>query len=323
MSRGLLPLVPVYAAAVGAKNLAYNHAWVRPQRLHAPVVSIGNLSVGGSGKTPLTIRLAELLRERDIAVDVLSRGYGRQSAQVARVDPHGPWQQFGDEPLLIAQRTGVPVYVGASRYSAGQLAESQSPATQLHLLDDGFQHRRLARVVDIVVLHRSDFAERLLPAGRLREPFSSLRRADIFVLREGDAEFEPDLRARGLHQPIWWMSRQLQLPGITSAVAFCAIARPDEFLAGVAGTRILASRTARDHHVWTDRDISDLIGLQRQHNAAVFLTTEKDLVRLAPAQRRTLAQAAPLHAVRLDVRLDDEPACIEQLLRLAAPAHQR
>jgi len=323
MSRGLLPLVPVYAAAVGAKNLAYNHAWVRPQRLHAPVVSIGNLSVGGSGKTPLTIRLAELLRERDIAVDVLSRGYGRQSAQVARVDPHGPWQQFGDEPLLIAQRTGVPVYVGASRYSAGQLAESQSPATQLHLLDDGFQHRRLARMVDIVVLHRSDFAERLLPAGRLREPFSSLRRADIFVLREGDAEFEPDLRARGLHQPIWWMSRQLQLPGITSAVAFCAIARPDEFLAGVAGTRILASRTARDHHVWTDLDISDLIGLQRRHNAAVFLTTEKDLVRLAPAQRRTLAQAAPLHAVRLDVRLDDEPACIEQLLRLAAPAHQR
>jgi len=323
MSRGLLPLVPVYAAAVGAKNLAYNHAWVRPQRLHAPVVSIGNLSVGGSGKTPLTIRLAELLRERDIAVDVLSRGYGRQSAQVARVDPHGPWQQFGDEPLLIAQRTGVPVYVGASRYSAGQLAESQSPATQLHLLDDGFQHRRLARMVDIVVLHRSDFAERLLPAGRLREPFSSLWRADIFVLREGDAEFEPDLRARGLHQPIWWMSRQLQLPGITSAVAFCAIARPDEFLAGVAGTRILASRTARDHHVWTDLDISDLIGLQRRHNAAVFLTTEKDLVRLAPAQRRTLAQAAPLHAVRLDVRLDDEPACIEQLLRLAAPAHQR
>ena len=323
MSRGLLPLVPVYAAAVGAKNLAYNHAWVRPQRLHAPVVSIGNLSVGGSGKTPLTIRLAELLRERDIAVDVLSRGYGRQSAQVARVDPHGPWQQFGDEPLLIAQRTGVPVYVGASRYSAGQLAESQSPATQLHLLDDGFQHRRLARVVDIVVLHRSDFAERLLPAGRLREPFSSLWRADIFVLREGDAEFEPDLRARGLHQPIWWMSRQLQLPGITSAVAFCAIARPDEFLAGVAGTRILASRTARDHHVWTDLDISDLIGLQRRHNAAVFLTTEKDLVRLAPAQRRTLAQAAPLHAVRLDVRLDDEPACIEQLLRLATATHQR
>ncbi|HKO11287.1 MAG TPA: tetraacyldisaccharide 4'-kinase [Acidobacteriaceae bacterium] len=323
MSRDLLPLVPVYAAAVGAKNLAYNHAWVRPQRLQAPVVSIGNLSVGGSGKTPLTIRLAELLRERGIAVDVLSRGYGRQSAQVARVDPHGPWQQFGDEPLLIAQRTGVPVYVGASRYSAGQLAESRSPATQLHLLDDGFQHRRLARMVDIVVLHRSDFAERLLPAGRLREPFSSLRRADIFVLREGDAEFEPDLRARGLHQPIWWMNRRLQLPGITSAVAFCAIARPDEFLAGLVGAQILASRTARDHHVWTDRDIADLLTLQRQHNAAVFLTTEKDLVRLAPAQRRTLAQAAPLHAVRLDVRLDDEAACIEQLLRLAAPAHQR
>lgn len=321
MRRALLPLVPLYAAAVAAKNRAYTSGWIRSQHLRAPVVSIGNVSVGGSGKTPLTIRLAELLRERGLAVDVLSRGYGRQSTQVARVDPTGSWQQFGDEPLLIAQSAAVPVYVGASRYAAGLLAESQSPVPGIHLLDDGFQHRRLARAVDIVVLHRSDFAETLLPAGRLREPFSSLKRADILVLRDEDNDLEPDLRARGLHQPIWWMTRRLHVPALNNAVAFCAIARPREFLAGLAAVPVLASRIARDHHPWSDADIADLLDLQRQHHAAAFLTTEKDFVRLAPEHRCNLEKAAPVHAVRLEVRLDEEPACIDQLLRLAA-AHR-
>jgi tetraacyldisaccharide 4'-kinase len=323
VSRALLPLVPLYAAAVAAKNRAYTSGWIKPQHLRAPVVSIGNLSVGGSGKTPLTIRLAELLRERGIAVDVLSRGYGRESTQVAHVDAAGSWQQFGDEPLLIAQRTGVPVYVGGSRYAAGVLAESQAPIPLLHLLDDGFQHRRLARAVDIVVLHRSDFAQRLLPAGRLREPFSSLRRADILVLRADDTDVEPELRARGLHQPIWWMTRLIPTPSVKSAIAFCAIARPDEFLAGLAGIPVLASRTARDHYAWTDADVALLVDLQRKHSAAAFVTTEKDLVRLAAEHRQKLEQVAPLHAVRLDVRLEDESACTDQLLRLGRAAHRQ
>ena len=323
MRRALLPLVPLYAAAVATKNSAYAAGWIRARHLRAPVISIGNLSVGGSGKTPLTIRVAQLIRERGLAVDVLSRGYGRQSTQVARVDPGGSWQQFGDEPLLIAQRAEIPVYVGASRYAAGVLAESQSPAPGLHLLDDGFQHRRLARVVDIVVVHRSDFAQTLLPAGRLREPFSSLKRADILVLRRDDNDLEPDLRARGLHQPIWWMARHLQIPAVSNAIAFCAIARPDEFLAGLAAVPVLASHTGRDHQPWSDADVTGLLKLQRQHNAAAFLTTEKDMVRLAPEQRSRLEHAAPLHAVRLDARLDDEPACIDQLLRLAGVTHRQ
>ena len=323
MRRALLPLVPLYAAAVATKNSAYAAGWIRARHLRAPVISIGNLSVGGSGKTPLTIRLAQLLCERGLAVDVLSRGYGRQSAQVARVDPAGSWQQFGDEPLLIAQRAAVPVYVGASRYAAGVLAESQSPAPQLHLLDDGFQHRSLARAVDIVVLHRSDFAQTLLPAGRLREPFSSLKRADILALRADDNELELDVRACGLHQPIWRVRRHLHIPAVTNAIAFCAIARPHEFLAGLAAVPVLASHTARDHHPWSDADVTELLKLQRQHNAATFLTTEKDLVRLAPEQRSKLEHAAPLHVVPLNARLDDEPACIDQLLRLVAAAHRQ
>ncbi|HKR26686.1 MAG TPA: tetraacyldisaccharide 4'-kinase [Acidobacteriaceae bacterium] len=322
MRRTLLPLVPLYALAVAGKNRAYDRGWFRQQRLRAPVVSIGNLSVGGSGKTPLTIRLAELLSDRGVVVDVLSRGYGRRSHQVQRVEVAGSWQDYGDEPLLVAQQAEVPVYVGASRYAAAMLAESGSPAPQLHLLDDGFQHRQLARDLDIVVLHRSDFTEGMLPAGRLREPFSSLRRADVLVLREEDRDLESQLRLRGFRQPIWWMIRRLDVPTVTSAIAFCGIARPTEFLNGLTGISIPASRTQRDHYVWTDRDIADLVELQRRHSAASFVTTEKDLVRLSPAQRQRLEGAAPLRAVRLRVQLRDEPATIDHLMELL-PAGSR
>ena len=121
----LAPLSAIYGAAVATKNLAYENRWLTA-KLCWPVVSIGNLSVGGSGKTPLTIRLAELLTAEGIAVDVLSRGYGRTSPLTERVDPSGDAERFGDEPLLIARRTGVPVFVGASRYQAGLLAEAAS-----------------------------------------------------------------------------------------------------------------------------------------------------------------------------------------------------
>lgn len=323
MRRVLLPLVPLYAAAVAGKNQAYDRGWFRQQRLRAPVVSIGNLSVGGSGKTPLTIRLAELLRDRGIAVDVLSRGYGRHSHRVLRVDPAGPWQNYGDEPLLVAQQAHVPVYVAASRYAAGLLAESGSPTSQLHLLDDGFQHRQLARDLDIVVLHRSDFTPTLLPAGRLREPFSSLQRADLLVLRDEDHDLESQIRSRGFRQPIWWMIRRLEIPKLTSAVAFCGIARPAEFLAGLTGVSILASRVAHDHHVWTDQDVAQLVDLQHRHSAAAFVTTEKDLVRLSPDQRQRLEGAAPLHIVRLQVQLRDEAATIDHLMELLASGSRR
>jgi tetraacyldisaccharide 4'-kinase len=318
LTSALAALTPLYAAAVAAKNRAYDRGWTTPKRLHWPVVSIGNLSVGGSGKTPLTIRLAELLRERGTAVDVLSRGYGRRSSGAERVDPRGTAEQFGDEPLEIARATGVPVFVGPSRHAAGVLAEGMAAGTGLHLLDDGFQHRQLARDVDIVVLHRSDFSERLLPAGRLREGFSSLKRAQILVLRGEDGDLESLVRGRDLSQPIWSMERRLEVPVLHRVVAFCAIARPEEFFSGLraSGAQIVAMRAWHDHHRFTETDIAELTELRRQHDAEAFLTTEKDRARLAPGALRMLESAAPLHTVRLIVRLRQEAAAIEQLCAL-------
>ena len=320
MRRALLPLVPLYAAAVGAKNLAYAQGWMRQRWLKGPVISIGNLSVGGSGKTPLTIHLAQLLTKQRIEVDVLSRGYGRSSNRVRRVDPEGSADDFGDEPLLIARAAGVPVYVGASRFAAGQLAESESPAPRVHLLDDGLQHRRLGRAADIIVLHRSDFSESLLPAGRLREPLSSIARAEIVVLREEDSDLLRRVRALGYRSTVWCVTRSLAVPAVRRVVAFCAIARPEEFFSGLraAGVALLATRFWRDHHRLTVADVASLIELQRQHQAEAFLTTEKDLIRLSPDQRRVLESVAPLHAVPLTVRSYEDVGIVAEIRAILA-----
>ncbi len=158
----LLPLVPLYAAGLELRELRLSRGWESIRRLVHPVISIGNLSTGGSGKTPLTIALARLLSARGFQVDVLSRGYGRQSREPMRVKPDGTAEEFGDEPLLIAREAGVPVYVAAERYAAGFLAESNaSSATgspRIHILDDGFQHRQLHRDIDILLVNREDWA---------------------------------------------------------------------------------------------------------------------------------------------------------------------
>ena len=118
----LAPFTPLYAAAAALRNLSLGAGWEPVRRLRFPVVSIGNLSTGGAGKTPLTIALGKALTQRGLHVDVLSRGYGRKSRKPARVDPAGTAENFGDEPVLIARKTGVPVYVASQRYQAGLLA---------------------------------------------------------------------------------------------------------------------------------------------------------------------------------------------------------
>lgn len=313
--RLLLPLVPIYAAGLAIKNRRYHGHESPAHRLKWPVISIGNLSVGGAGKTPVVIRLIELLREDGIAADVLTRGYKRGSQQTGRVSPEGDADRYGDEPLLIARQTGAHVYVGPSRYDAGLMAERESSSPRIHILDDGFQHRQLARSLDIVVLHASDFREFLLPAGRLREPLSALRRAHLLVIRAEDCHLATELRRRHLNQPLWIMHRDLIPPACTSAIAFCGIARPREFFDALTTSGItLAARAAfPDHHAWSDADLTHLLTLHREHAAQAFVTTEKDAVRFTREQRARLQAAAPLLTAPLRVRFEDEPSIRAQL----------
>jgi tetraacyldisaccharide 4'-kinase len=311
----LAPFELVYGSLVRARNARFDR---RPgERLGWPVVSIGNLSVGGAGKTPLVICLARLLEREGFHVDVLSRGYGRSGHTVERVDGTGSVQRYGDEPLLIARSTGVPVYVGASRYEAGLLAESEFEGQGVHLLDDGFQHRQLGRDLDIVVVHRSDLKGRLLPAGRLREPLSSLSRADVVVLRQEDAELESAFRAYVRADCCFWrVRRRLALPGpVRRAVTFCGIARPDEFfqaLAG-AGVEVVERVRFRDHHRYTAADIERLAEIGRRLGCDAFVMTAKDEVKLDAAMRSRLNAVAPLYTAALTVEMEDQEAVLGRM----------
>jgi tetraacyldisaccharide 4'-kinase len=302
------PLSPLFGLGVRARNALYDRGIARAHKLHGPVVSIGNLSVGGSGKTPFVLLLGELLKTKGLKFDILSRGYGRQTRGVALVDPAGSTRDFGDEPLLMARRLGVPVVVGEERYQAGLLAERKFGA-QFHLLDDGFQHRSLARDFDIVLVTPEDIRDRLLPAGRLREPLNSLRRADAIVLTGGASQ-----EAFPLDGKLVWRARRGITPTNVPArpVVFCGIARPKNFVLQLrtAGIEPAAEAFYHDHHAYNEQDIRDLLSLRQRSEADGFVTTEKDAVNLAGY----LSALEPLAVVPVKMELVDAANAVDTML---------
>jgi tetraacyldisaccharide 4'-kinase len=315
----LLPLVPAYRLALALRELRLGTKLEPVRRLRWPVVSIGNLSTGGSGKTPFTIALTKKLESRGLRVDVLSRGYGRDSQHAARVDPDGTAEEFGDEPLLIARETGAPVYVAGQRYEAGLLAESERSADfrfGLHLLDDGFQHRQLYRDADILLLDRRDWEDGLLPAGNLREPLRAIRRAGMIAIPADEPELETELKAWGWEGPIWRLHRKMKVPSINGpVVAFCGIARPEPFFAGLEanGLQVAARIAFPDHHRYTSADLKHLINTSRKSGAAALITTEKDKVRLGKLYS-AFPESLPLKTAGLRVEIEREDEAIEWLV---------
>jgi tetraacyldisaccharide 4'-kinase len=316
----LLPLVPAYRLALALRELRLGTRLEPVRRLRWPVVSIGSLSAGGAGKTPLTIALAKALAGRGLHVDVLSRGYGRRGRQPARVDPSGNAEEFGDEPLLIARKTGVPVYVAAQRYQAGLLAEADADSGGLpavHLLDDGFQHRQLHRDVNILLLDGRDGRNSLLPAGNLREPLKAARRATIIAIpaQDGAPELEAALRAWGFAGPVWRLRRTMDAPAVDGPVAaFCGIARPEQFFAGLEaeGLHIAVRLAYPDHHRYTAHDLDRLGANARDAGAAALITTEKDQVRLGTLSA-ALPKSLPLMTAGLRIEIEDEDKAVEWL----------
>jgi tetraacyldisaccharide 4'-kinase len=299
------PLSAIFGAGVALRNALYDRRVFKVRKLSRPVVSIGNLSVGGAGKTPFVIALGQLLKNRGIEFDVLSRGYGRRTADVVVVDSQGSAVEFGDEPLLIAQKLQVPVIVGTKRYQAGLLAEEKfSP--QLHLLDDGFQHRRLHRDFDIVIVRDEDLRDTLLPAGRLREPLSSWQRADAIVTFD---------RSAFPAKPVWTGRRQITVPATGGKmIAFCGIARPRQFFDHLqeAGVKLAETVAFPDHYRLGESDTSRLLRLKSISGADGFITTEKDTINLGAGTLQDRLQ--PLHVARLDIVLTDPEAVLSALL---------
>jgi tetraacyldisaccharide 4'-kinase len=333
------PLSAIFAVGVALRNGLYDRGVFKTRKLSRPVVSVGNISVGGSGKTPFVIAFGQLLKARGIAFDVLSRGYGRRSAETSVVDPKGTPEQFGDEPLLIARKLDAPVIVGADRHRAGLLAE-QKYASKLHLLDDGFQHRRLHRDFDIVMAPASDLEDTLLPVGRLREPLFSLRRADVVVSDRGESappETVPFVRGRGTDsrdavekamegekQPartslrvlpveIWRMKRNVYLDETSrKPLAFCGIARPQQFFAHLQelGIELAGMVSFSDHHRYNENDLARLLRAKSRAGADGFITTEKDAINLGMLADRL----QPLKVAQLRLTLEDPEQALSTLL---------
>ncbi len=299
-----LPEFP-YRLSVGGRNLLYDRGLVKQKRLPCPVVSVGNITTGGTGKTPLVILLSRLLRQDGYRPAVLSRGYGGREDRLTVVTDGRTLRtgldKVGDEARLIAQRTeGIPVITGACRFDAGLLA-IRSFGVNVIVLDDGFQHRALHRDCDIVLLdrHRPFGNGHLLPAGCLREPTSSLRRADVLIIQGGRSADTAQLPRfsewsnsrpllRSCHRPtaLWAADRRVSYPldylRGKKVYGFAGIGNPGSFrrtLELLEGVTVGFSAFP-DHYVYEAPDVKEIRERARQSKAEMIVTTEKDFVRL-------------------------------------------
>lgn len=316
----MAPILGQLAAALARARR--RHFTGRPDlrhRLDRPVVSVGNLSVGGRGKTPFVQALAASLRDDGWRPSILSRGYGRSDLADGVVivsdgcRMRADLARAGDEPLMLARSLpGVAVLVCPDRHLAGRVAEAHLGCT-VHLLDDGFQHMRLERTVDLVLVDPEDLAARgVLPFGRLREPLDALRAADA-VLWTG-AE-EPDPLALGVPDVFRVIRRAGPLragipgdeppPAGTRVIAVAGIARPSAFVEslGADGLDVAATLTFGDHHRYTTGDLDRIRRTVLASGASGVVTTEKDWMRLLP--HRPLGFAVAWRGVTVGVEPRD------------------
>jgi len=356
--RLLFPLIPLYRLALAFRELRLLVGLEPVRRLRFPVVSIGNLSTGGAGKTPLTIALAKALKRRGLRVDVLSRGYGRQSLLAARVQPGGSAEEFGDEPLLIAREAKIPVYVAPRRYEAGLLAEadaeasgselqpassspgaspaaesasdgspsaaSQAPAPpplrHVHLLDDGFQHRQLDRDVEILLLSQQDWQDCLLPAGNLREPRAAIRRASVVALPADQPELEAALCAWGWQGPVWRLRRKMEIPLVNSPVAaFCGIARPEQFFSGLEATGLeIALQLAFPDHFTYTREVLEELLAEAREKECAAIVTTGKDLVRLGKLASIFPDSLPLVTASLSIEIENESAALDWLVNRIA-----
>ena len=265
--------------------------------LDRPVISVGNLSVGGSGKTPIVAALARMLLDMGQRPAILSRGYARRHATdgvVVVSDGNrvlAPVENSGDEPQMLARALpGVPVLVCADRHLAGRLAEKQFDATVM-LLDDGFQHFALGRNVDVLVMPASDLDDAVLPSGRLREPLDAASSADC-VLVPGSPEDVSRVAATFDRMPVFRVTNHFgslrgldaSAPSGTRVVAVAGIARPERFFTTLRdqGFEIVRELRFPDHHWFSSDDLDRIRTIAKDASADLVVTTEKDAVRVAP-----------------------------------------
>jgi len=331
----------LYGGGVRLRNRHYDRpgaSWKGP----LPVISVGNLTVGGTGKTPLVAWLARTILSMGLRPAIVSRGYGGTAGKGPLLVSEGrgplcPARVSGDEPNLLARYLdGVTIVVGSDR-CAGTRAAARAGSDAV-ILDDGFQHRRLARDLDIVLLDASSpFGNhRLLPAGLLREPVSGLGRADVVVVTRsrpdedltgvesvvrGHNPTAPVLRAG--HKRIGFFdARGASVPAPVRGVVFCGIGNPAIFRSDLesCGIEVVEFMARRDHHPHTTDEIENLHALAVKHGASL-ITTEKDMVRL-PGDATSFVDPAPV-ALRIETEIYDPDPLLAAVKRVLDVSGER
>jgi len=309
----LFPLSLLYGAVVWVRNWCYNVGVLQMKAVSVPVISVGNIAVGGTGKTPFVEYLVRYFLSQNKRIAVLSRGYRRRSRGIVKIEAgdsnRGNAELLGDEPYQIARKfEDVTVIVDEERARAAEIAVSESKADVI-LLDDGFQHRSLGRNLDIVLVDGQAFVSpiSLLPAGRYREPLSSLKRADVLIV-----SYDTGVKDRLANEPCSLPrfevkvhpkslcsldeSRRVELHEANgkSCVAFCGIARPDAFRKTLSELRLNAvdSFEFADHHRYSDSDMNEILDSFTTHHADYLITTEKDAMRVLSSDK-LLALVSP------------------------------
>lgn len=306
----LWPLSLLYGAAVRARVWMYQKGWLKQRRLRAAVISVGNLTVGGTGKTPMVIWLAERFLAEGKRVAILSRGYRGSSGT-------------SDEIELMKFRlpSRVAFGVGKNRFAAGQRLEAQQPV-DIFLLDDGFQHLQLARDLDILLVDASRPLrdESLLPSGRLREPLCAIQRTDLVVftrvndqlsLKRAIQEF-PEfpifaastrlIRYRRMTLDQQDIAPDFELPP-QPLFAFCGVGNPDSFFADADrwGNVIVGRAVYRDHHSYSPNDLRRLEDSAKSAGARALITTEKDAQNLGDLRFSSL----PIYYCEIEIKVTD------------------
>ncbi len=328
-----------YRAGIAVRQWSFALGLRRIRRLACPVVCVGNLTVGGSGKTPCTIALAQWLRGRDLGVGILLRGYGRRGSGVVAADDwgvHGGWEAVGDEAVLLARRLpGIPVIVGGDRFRAAQEALRRFQLNVL-LLDDGFQHRQLHRDLDLVMVDATDpfGGGWLLPRGRLREPMAALRRAHAIILSRTDQVADlPGLRRRlervvpGAGQ-VLTRHRPARLTDLVKGgehpltslqgrwvLGVSGIANPGGFQRTLTdlGATLAGMLAFPDHHPYAAADLLRMNRAAQESGAELIVTTEKDAVRLSPlGEVEKLCR--PVLVLQVDLEVTEGMDVLERLL---------
>jgi tetraacyldisaccharide 4'-kinase len=323
----LIPLSLAYRALAAVHRWFFSSGLLRSAVLPRPVISIGNLSVGGGGKTPLVMWLAGRLEKEGARITILSRGYGRLERGTTIAEPGTDWKRLGDEPALMVKRLkNITIAVSPDRYRGGMEVLSNQDV-DLFLLDDGFGHHALYKDLEIVVIDdlRRFGNGRVLPAGILREPPGRLRDAQLIIVTKAlsiDPVFEKKAKKYADVPVLWSDYRPRGFQRIDEAegdesisvpdgplLGFCGIANPESFRRSldIAGIQTVEFLSFPDHHPYTASDVSAINEKALKHGAAGIVTTEKDAVRWPLVE-----ESLPCYALTMDVTfLDGESTLMD------------